>query len=1068
MAEKQVFIFGKKYKYKNVPQLSKQLNIGGKKKSIAKKRLFTKQALAKVNTSKKIYNEATGDFQEIDLSQKPLLLREFTGQPRITKKAKDFILTQQEPVILQVFDENDNPININIEDKNKPFKIDNILNIKYTITFRIVTSSNDGTLKSRSRRKQSGHYRGPIGNGRENFDNLVITFVDPGISDQFFLGTSTKEFNEPNIKNTSYYTNRNLEDFDFNDQGDFFQYVILQITNEYSFCDRVLIEKLFIKNAKDNKNFDLKNMKMTGVKCNLSINYFTNLIDVDHDGKCVLAYLKIIYPKINIDKYFSNQNIENGINTNQIIQFCKRYNILLIAYDINKNIIGSYYPNKKTRCYKNLIYLAHNSHIYPLKNRLLESVKKNNLEHIRLSKSILQEKFNELLFERIKPTDIVIGNVENNNLIINSFTHDNKVYFKNGDYDDCYKLLEAFGIQEEITPRTTMYNVINLIEKLYIEPEQIFSFLPQIKDVKLGGYYAINKDLENIDIEDTITIDKNKDYGDALSRRKYIYVIDCRKDKIIKNDNNEITEINESYYYIIKPKQSTYLLPSTIPINGEHLLYAQNEGLKFDILYELQTRLIENNLSQFIDDYYNKIKNIKFKNETFMKDVINIYIGKFDKNIESKEYDIVIKICNKNEADNSNGENVQFDNDTFIFYDKKTYDNIYTRKLLGFDIKNESRFRTYKLLKELQLKDSDIYSLNVDAITILKDSIDDKVLKQYIDKNDYRKYKIIDYKSFNDKQYNNNNIVFDNIQIINNRNELHLGPAGNGKTYKVINKVIPELIKKNISYLVVTPSHSVLEEYRKNNLNCNVIQKYNFTFELPKEKVIIVDEIGLCDRKAQDILYKWALNGKIIKTYGDFNQLPPIDCTKDTNYNQKFYSEVFYKHKFMSNINHRNTFTIEYYNQLINEELNLIEEMKKHMCENIFDSEVIICHRNKNYGSIRGCEYYNNLVMNHLNIKFGDIGCKVMCKTNLLRNYNIYNNFLFTITNVDDEFVYLDDDYKIPKNKFFRKDFFIPAYARTHYNIQGKSLSSYYIPNEQFKFFNFGRCAYTIISRLKF
>jgi uncharacterized protein YrzB (UPF0473 family) len=40
-----------------------------------------------------------------------------------------------------------------------------------------------------------------------------------------------------------------------------------------------------------------------------------------------------------------------------------------------------------------------------------------------------------------------------------------------------------------------------------------------------------------------------------------------------------------------------------------------------------------------------------------------------------------------------------------------------------------------------------------------------------------------------------------------------LGDAGNGKTYKIINEIIPKLDK---NYIVLTPSHATINDYRAN------------------------------------------------------------------------------------------------------------------------------------------------------------------------------------------------------------------------------------------------------------
>ena len=109
--------------------------------------------------------------------------------------------------------------------------------------------------------------------------------------------------------------------------------------------------------------------------------------------------------------------------------------------------------------------------------------------------------------------------------------------------------------------------------------------------------------------------------------------------------------------------------------------------------------------------------------------------------------------------------------------------------------------------------------------------------------------------------------------------------------------------------------------------------------------------------------------------------------------------------------------------------------------------------------------------MSKLNLNKYSNGLKIICKSNKLRHLNIYNNFMLTIVESDDESEILtikdrNTEYKITYKQY--EAFFKPSYARTLYNCQGKSLEKgYYVATESLKFFNKGRSAYTIISRIK-
>ena len=211
------------------------------------------------------------------------------------------------------------------------------------------------------------------------------------------------------------------------------------------------------------------------------------------------------------------------------------------------------------------------------------------------------------------------------------------------------------------------------------------------------------------------------------------------------------------------------------------------------------------------------------------------------------------------------------------------------------------------------------------------------------------------------------------------------------------------------------------------------------------------------DKDALKLLYKMVLLEKKIYAYGDYNQLLPVGYNKqlDTEY---FINYIFGVVNFRSD-NWRNNFTNEYYYSLINgKKTYVLNEVKKYRTKTPEEADIIICYRRKTR------DYYNNYMMNYLKIEYGDIGFKMVCKTNDLKQYDIYNNFLLVITDKDDNFIYCDN-IKFPHDVLHEK-YFIPSYAITLYGIQGDESKTFYYPDEDDFFIN-GRSAYTLISRIK-
>jgi hypothetical protein len=161
--------------------------------------------------------------------------------------------------------------------------------------------------------------------------------------------------------------------------------------------------------------------------------------------------------------------------------------------------------------------------------------------------------------------------------------------------------------------------------------------------------------------------------------------------------------------------------------------------------------------------------------------------------------------------------------------------------------------------------------------------------------------------------------------------------------------------------------------------------------------------------------------------------------------------------------NYRNDFTFDYYEKLIamTEYSDILDEIKKYNHPNYYEAETIITYTNKTK------DYYNNEMIKRLGLKFGDVGCRVVCKKNDLKDLNIYNNFYYTIKERDDDIIIITDgidDIEI-KEKQLNNNFEL-GYCRTLYNIQGESIKSFYFALQDTPHID-GRALYTLISRLK-
>jgi len=1064
---KKISVFGKNIKYETVEQLSKKLNIekeDGRREKIKN----AIQARKNIKTPLIIYDEVSGKFDKINLKDKPLLIKEFCNSQRLSNKLKNKILKHDYKSEELYIKETDDEF-IKLLDKGTKFTEEDELALKYKVSFRILHSAMDGTKRKGSRRNITRKYIGQISQSDYNNLNHIIIEVDKQklSNSSFFYNKNPLE--ERKIADQTYYLrkwiesrngveveilNEVVEERRIDEFSPFILKVIKDIYRDYSWTSHIIIESIECKNYNKNLLFDLKRMKLKMASSyDITCNIYNEIIDIplEKGENCVLKYLENKYKqkRQNIaTTYFKNSNVAEGISTEEIKNFCSLYKIKMIAYDILGNTIEKYKPEQKTKR-ANLIYIAYNNHIYPLKNKVLHRRLNINykLENLSSEIAVIKE-FDKLINKKIIPSNVSINDINN----VTSFIHDNTLYFNNPSYNLSYKILSLFNIEDKIKHYTNEYSLIQNLEELY-DITDTYSYFPQLSENKNFILNYVNR--ENYK-DNLVTIDKNKAYPYALYDLGFLIRIDIRKHKI-KTEFNENYEIIENYLYSATPEKSSILMPASGFFTGDFLIYCRTEGLLFTLIEEYETEEVENKFRSLIEDYYTKTGQIKGEDEQqFIKDAMNIYIGKMDRNVNINTYSTVEKICNNEESKLTAGTYVDYNDDLKIFVKETEKHSIYTRQPIKYQILNNSRKIIYEKMKELKLTDRDIVQIKTDAITINKNISLNKLNLS----NSFKGWKISDgailEKSMN---YENEDIRLNDMKLYNN-SSIHHGYAGCGKSYTIMNKIVPKILENKQSYIVLSPSHSSIEEYRNKKFNCNVIQTYVFNNKVPTEDIIIVDEMGLCNTRAFNVISKCLINKKVM-LYGDFKQELPV---KDQHCDSPFFLNSHFK-QFINYENHRNNYTTEYYDKLINSELDLIEEIKKYQKKNMLDAEVVICHTNTL------CDIYNEKIMSKLNLNKYSNGLKIMCKSNKLRHLNIYNNFMLTIVESDDETKILtikdlNTEYKITYKQY--EAFFKPSYARTLYNCQGKSLENgYYVAKESLKFYNTGRSAYTIISRIK-
>lgn len=810
-----------------------------------------------------------------------------------------------------------------------------------------------------------------------------------------------------------------------------------------------------IYNKQEGQSFKLVNMELREEKPLDICNLFNEVIPNENSSNCVKNYISQIWKSKNISK--RDKVLFDSLHTTDDLKlFCETRNIKMVAYNINGKVISSNYPTKKNKTFKNLIFIAYNNHLYPLKNQTLNRTNIIDCELVQCGE--IRYAFKQLLKKGILPSNIKLAD---DGLI--GFCDGNKHYFNNPDYEDAKLVLKTFGLSDQLTPYTNLKNVLQIVERLYLK-SSLQSFMPQANRFIKGGFlYKTDEDFEGIEIE---TIDKNKSYPHALKELKFLIKTDiryCKRHNLVNFEG-----VIDHYLYLIKVKRSSYLLPKNGIYTGAYLKYCKKEKLEFTIIEGLETEKVENYLTEMITHLYEKLP------KSIFKQCVNIYIGKFATTMELRKRVNVKKIANKDESNSSDGVIIPFNKTYNFICETKPSFNIYNRKPIHIQILDKARQEGYEMLKKLSITHSDIIQIKTDSITFKKNKTTDRKLKKLISESiDGWKYE--KYKPLKCPSVRNNILDGFGYELIKNDNILIQAYAGAGKTYHIINEIVPKIE----NYLILTPSHASIKEYRKNKLNCKVIQYYTYNFNvIPTEDIIIIDEIGMVDRQGWDFIYKCILMDKTIMAYGDFKQLLPV-CAKG-EMNSSLWIDLAFTHKKIMKTNHRNLFTKEYYDSLINGKQSYIEKEVKKYSVSIKDAELILVYRNKTRNA------YNKLMCESLKIPYLEvkikkdsdeieiilnqddlkIDTKIICRDNKLGKKGIYNKFCYTIKEIkEDKITITDDDADITIDKEDLIHFSF-AYARTIYSIQGASIKSYHYATEDLYFLD-NRTAYTIVSRIK-
>ena len=825
---------------------------------------------------------------------------------------------------------------------------------------------------------------------------------------------------------------------------------------------------------KTGQQLKLEDMKLfLGNPLNID-NLYNEIITKDYKD-CVYDYLIDLWGK----KLSKKQKtlLQDKRTINELYEYCKTYKIKLLAYDISGNIIKAYYPQEKQKKFANLVFIAYNEHLYPVKNRVLNKVYIDTKDLIHENITNTHDKFIEYLEEGYLPKVLRLTEEAE----VKVFIADKTIYFENEDYADCKKILENMGLADRMKWSVNFNNIATVMEEAYTHGNNISSFWTNALDFNKGGFtYKVNnyEQHNSLIAEEYVTCDKNKAYSNSLLNLPFLITVDFKTDKIYKYENN-IIELH--YLYIVQVYKSNILLPNTNIYSGFHIALCKEKGLKqgtdFIIKEYIQSTKQPNYLRKMILDIYDKVED-----KTIAKQIVNVYIGKMERAENVEEYVKPSKIMGQEEMKTYEGDFESLgsvnNEEYYIGLETQKVARICNRKPIAIMIKDYSRFTLFEFMEKNNINNDEVIQVKTDSITFKKTNDN---YKAYLSE-ELEGWKLEDFKELiSAKQYNKEQLTLnfrDNtIKKLNNKvpykkNCIVMGYAGNGKSHFVKTELIPKILEDNESYKVLTPSHDSANEYRRDKLQVRVIQGYSFMNQVPEQQHIIIDEIGMVSSHDWLVIIKCILLGKYVYCFGDFNQLSPVKSSKIT----RNFIESLFEYQVWFKENFRNNYSTDYYKKLITTQDSeyLYNEVRDKSCEEWSEGCLLVSYRN----TVR--HKHNKEICDKLSVPYilkedktlvispqVPVGVPIICKSNVLSGMHIWNKFTFKIKENRGNKIIITDgllEYNLEYQTI--KRYFDYAYCRTLYSIQGKSIEKIKFCKEDIKMLG-NEEAYTFISRFK-
>ena len=583
------------------------------------------------------------------------------------------------------------------------------------------------------------------------------------------------------------------------------------------------------------------------------------------------------------------------------------------------------------------------------------------------------------------------------------------------------------------------------------------------KDLMHGGYDRTVGDGVGDESKTYIGADVRRCYTSCLYNRKHCWGLFTPLDEFTK-----YTGLFEGAYYIIKDCKLDIIDLGYGIYDSEFVEYALNNNL-------IKEEQITHQIKPFYSlphDHFVKIIDIiydKFDDET-AKSLINKFCGTLNPSgfsvsdaFLTNDENMRMEFLNR---DKNNQSNTLIDGQLYECYTKTHTKVIQSNMNIWNSLVCGGYISLHKLYKQMSEFGPATY-FKTDSVSVeCKSPEDYDRYRSFINSQEDTKYGLgmirtcdgtQGYVTLNDvdertnREYRFKSRIFNkltNPEYITlpkgNMGIFVHGSAGCGKTYTLVNKILPLL--EDDTYIVSSTAnkalcnleeHGVDKKYLKNLMEVFTSKNFNQMIYDGKVKTLIVDEYTMTGIRYMKLIYKLFIehNFRIIFV-GDDKQIPSVDTR-----NIKYHDKQFFKEMIELDIElteqHRS-------NQGLTDVAMKVYNDGEFKCDQVGECDMNICYLRNTCDKINAkySKRYENGFKGH-NDFYYDVGAPVMLFTNSWKDDGMVNGTCFTIEEFDEEsgivIVSNDDNGLHLSIKDCKKNITL-AHAITTHKLQGTTI----------------------------